>query len=72
MATLTSVAIVFVHADLLIRHQYLAGPLRKGGDKCSPKKTAVICHPTKNPPQQYRAETPPDFRRSEGKDAMVN
>ena len=30
MATLNSMAIVFVHTDLLVRHQYLAGPLRKG------------------------------------------
>jgi len=30
MATLNSMVIVFVHMDLLVRHQYLAGPLRKG------------------------------------------
>ena len=30
MATLNNMAIVFVHADLLVRHQSLAGSLRKG------------------------------------------
>lgn len=60
MATLSSMAIVFVHADLLIRHQYLAGPLRKGVINAALRRLLSYVILQKKPsPQQYRAETPP-------------
>ena len=60
MATLNSMAIVFVHADLLIRHQYLAGPLRKGVINAALRRLLSYVILQKKPsPQQYRAKTPP-------------
>ena len=66
MATLNSMVIVFVHMDLLVRHQYLAGPLRKGVKNAAlrrvlsyvilKKKTNKKKQPS---PQQSRAETHP-------------
>ena len=61
MATLNSMAIVFVHTDLLVRHQYLAGPLRKGVINAALRRVLsyVILQKKNTSPQQSRAETHP-------------